>query len=117
MRSLGWLAAGSLLLHGWLPILLQVSLLTSEPDGQGHPHHAGTAAPAAAPAGKSPQCPLFHSAICLCATFAKLLSPLGAPAVAQSLAFAARRRRWPHQRAPRPPRQLLFEARAPPASA
>jgi hypothetical protein len=117
MRSLGWLAAGSLLLHGWLPILLQVSLLTSEPDGQGHPHPTGTAAPAAAPAGKSPQCPLFHSAICLCATFAKLIPAPRTPAVVRAAVCPGRRRRWPYQRAARPPRQLPFEARAPPVSA
>ena len=117
MRLFGWLAAGSLLLHGWLPILLQVSLLASAPGGPGHAHHAGTADPTAAPTGKSPECPLFHTAVCLCAIFAKLLSPPGAPAVARSSAFAARRRRWPRQRPPRQGRQLLFDARAPPASA
>jgi hypothetical protein len=115
MRLLGWLAAGSLLLHGWLPILLQVSLLASEPGGQGHAHHAGTADPVAAPAGKSPECPLFHSAICLCATFAKLLPAARAPAVARGPAIGARRRCWPRPMPPRQPRQLLFDARAPPA--
>jgi hypothetical protein len=112
---LGWLAAGSLLLHGWLPILLQVSLLSSAPDG--HPHHAGPAAPAPAPAGKSPQCPLFQSAICLCATFAKLLPAPRAPVVVSAAVCAARRQRWPRAMPPRQPRQLPFEARAPPVSA
>jgi hypothetical protein len=114
---LGWLAAGSLLVHGWLPILLQVSLLTSEPDGHGHPHHTGTAAPATTPAGKGAECPLFHTAICLCATFTKLLPARGAPAVVRASVRGARRLRPPRPMPPRQPRQLLFEARAPPASA
>jgi hypothetical protein len=118
-RLLGWLAAASLLVHGWLPILLQVSLLASEPGGHGHVHDTGTAdaAPGAAPSGKTPECPLFHSAICLCATFAKLLPAPGAPAVARAPALAARRRCWRRRRPPRQGRRLLFEARAPPASA
>jgi hypothetical protein len=117
MRLLGWLAAGSLLVHGWLPILLQVSLLTSEPDGHGPSHHAGAPAPAAAPGGKSPECPLFHSAVCLCATFAKLLPAARAPEVVRASVRRARRQRWRRPMPPRPPRQLLFEARAPPVSA
>jgi hypothetical protein len=117
MRSLGWLAAGSLLLHGWLPILLQVSLLTSEPDGHGHPHHTGTAAPATTPGGKGAECPLFHSAICLCSTFAKLLLAPRAPEVVRAFVRGVRRQRWRRSKPPRQTRHLLFEARAPPASA
>jgi hypothetical protein len=120
-RLFGWLAAASLLVHGWVPILVQVSLLASEPVGHGHVHVAGradrAAAPGAAPSGKSPECPLFHGTICLCATFAKLLPAPGAPAVARAPALAARRRRRPRGRPPRQGRRLLFDARAPPASA
>jgi hypothetical protein len=117
----GWLAAASLLLHGWLPILLQVSLLASEPGGHPHVHDAGTAdgaaAPGAAPSGKSPECPLFHGVICLCAAFAKLLPAPGAPALARAPALAVRWRRRRHRGPPRQGRRLLFDARAPPASA
>ncbi len=113
-RYLGWLAAFLLLVHGWLPILLQVLLLASAPAAYGHGHHAGRAADV--PAGKSPQCPLFHSAICLCATFAKVLPPPSAPAATRGPAFEARRRRWPRQRPAPQRRQLRFDPRAPPAS-
>jgi hypothetical protein len=115
LRLLGWLAAGSLLLNGWLPVLLQASLLASAPGA--HADHAGTTDPAAAPAGKSPECPLFHSAICLCATFAKLLPAPRAPVVSSAPVLGARRRRWPRWRPRQQGRQLLFDARAPPASA
>ena len=88
-RLLGWLAAAALLLNGWLPILLQGSLQAAAAGGHGHGHHAA-AAPGAAPSGKGPECPLFHSAICLCATFAKLLPAPTGPSPARPFATPVR---------------------------
>jgi hypothetical protein len=71
-----------LLLHGWLPIVLQVQLTAPEAAGHahhgsaaGHAHHgsAAGAKPPRVPSGEGPECPLFHGAICLCAAFVKLL--------------------------------------------
>jgi hypothetical protein len=97
-----------------LPILLQVSLLAAEAGGHGH--HAGAAGAAAAPApsGESPECPLFHGAICVCATFAKLLPAPGGPTPARPSATRSARRRCGGPRLPRQRRTVLFDARAPP---
>ena len=121
---LGWLAIVSLLLHGWLPIVLQVHLAAIEvhrappevhlaaPEVNRHAHFAD----AVAPSGEGSECPLFHSAICLCAAFVKLLAASGAPV--SGIATAARRRRGrvPARRLSRPRPALLFAARAPPVS-
>jgi hypothetical protein len=114
---LGWLAAASLLLHGWLPILVQVSLVGDAIPPSEHAHHAGAAdAPGPVPSGEGPECPLFHGAICLCATFAKLLSPAGGPAPGALRKATGKRDRVPDRRRARPRRALPFEARAPPRS-
>jgi hypothetical protein len=113
----GWLAIASLLLHGWLPIVIQAQLVAPEAGGHAHrANAAGAAAPAAVPSGEGPECPLLHSAICLCSAFVKLLPAGGA--FAPGVAFAARRRRsrFPASRPSRPRPALLFDARAPPVS-
>jgi hypothetical protein len=109
---LAGLAAASLLLHGWLPILLQVSVLAPAAGAHGHAAHAR----GAAPPGKSPECPLFHGAICLCASFAKLLPAPAGPAPARLPATRAARRRRAVRRPPPRRRTALFDARAPPRS-
>jgi hypothetical protein len=113
----GWLAIACLLLHGWLPLIIQAQLVVLEAGGHAHrANAAGAAAPAAVPFGEGPECPLFHSAICLCAVFAKLLPTCGP--FAPGAAFAARRRRsrLAASRPSRPRPALLFDARAPPVS-
>jgi hypothetical protein len=113
----GWLAVASLLLHGWLPIVIQAQLVAPEAGGHAHrANAAGAAAPAAVPSGEGPECPLLHSAICLCAAFAKLLPAGGA--LSPGVAYAARRQRnrFPAQRPSRRRPALLFDARAPPVS-
>jgi hypothetical protein len=113
----GWLAVAALLLHGWLPIVIQVHLIAPGADGHGHPGNAIAAvAPPAVPSGEGPECPLFHSAICLCATFVKLLPAPGAPASGAAFAARDRRSRFPARRPSRPRPALPFDARAPPAS-
>jgi Protein of unknown function (DUF2946) len=123
-RPVCWLVAIAILLHGWLPILLQASLLSAEArthgDGQAHhAHHAGAPAhstPDPAPARKGPECPVLHSAVCLCAVLVKVLPP---PVVVAPLAAATARRaggRFPAQRPRRQARAAPFEARAPPFS-
>jgi hypothetical protein len=123
-RPVGWLVALALLLHGWLPILIQVSVLSVEASAHGdshahHAHHAGAPAhgvPDPAPAGKGLDCPVLHGAICLCAVLVKVLPPpvIAVPFVA-AMARAARGR-YPARRAPRQRQVALFEARAPPVS-
>jgi hypothetical protein len=121
----GWLAVAALLLHGWLPIVLQVQL--TAPEAAGHAHHgsaaghahngsAASAKPPRVPSGEGPECPLFHGAICLCAAFVKLLQT---PALAAPLVAAPVRRARGRFAAGRPPRQRraeLFDPRAPPSS-
>jgi hypothetical protein len=112
----GWLALASLLLHGWLPIVIQAQLVAPEAGGHAHRANAATAAPAAVPSGEGPECPLFHSAICLCAAFVKLLPAWGAFAPGVALAARRRRSRFPGSGPSRPRPALLFDARAPPVS-
>jgi hypothetical protein len=123
-RRVGWLVAIAILLQGWLPVVLQASLLAAEAsahgDSQGHhAHHAGAPAqsvPEPAPAGKGPECPVLHSAVCLCAVLVKVLPP---PAVGAVLAPATTRRARGRFRSEKPRRKdcaAPFEARAPPFS-
>jgi hypothetical protein len=116
-RLIGWLAAVSLLVHGWLPILLQVHLAAAEVGG--HAYHANAAdgaAPSQVPSGEGPECPLFHGSICLCATFVKLLSAPGASTPVAASVVRDKRGRFPASRPPRQRPNLLFDARAPPVS-
>jgi hypothetical protein len=123
-RLVGWLVAIAILLQGWLPVLLQASLLAAEAsahvDSQAqHAHHAGAPAqnvPEPAPVGKGPECPVLHSAVCLCAVLVKVLPP---PAVGAVLAPATTRRardRLPSGKLRRKDYAASFEARAPPFS-
>jgi hypothetical protein len=112
----GWLAIASLLLHGWLPIVIQTELVAPEAGGHAHRANAGAAAPVAVPSGEGSECPLFHSAICLCAAFVKLLPAGRAPSAGAALAARRRRSRLPASRPSRPRPALLFDARAPPVS-
>ena len=112
----GWLAVASLLLHGWLPIVLQVHLAAPEASMQAPHAHSADATPAAVPSGEGSECPLFHSAICLCAAFVKLLPPSGASVPGVAAAARHRRGRFPASRLSRPRPALLFAARAPPVS-
>jgi hypothetical protein len=106
------------MLYGWLPILLQVSLVSGHLDGHADRQFEGaaldTTETAPARPGRSQECPLFHGAICLCAAFAKLLPAAGAPARVAALAARGARRRFPAGRSPRPRPALLFDARGPP---
>jgi hypothetical protein len=120
-RPVGWLVAIAILLQGWLPVLLQASRLAAEASAPGdsqahHAHHAGAPAqsvPEPAPAGKGPECPVLHSAVCLCAVLVKVLPP---PAVGAVLAPAPTRRARDRFRSEKPrqkDRAAPFEARAP----
>jgi hypothetical protein len=109
----GWLAVASLLLHGWLPIVIQIHL--SDPQAPAS-SHSGNGTDASAPSGEAPECPVFHSAICLCATFVKLLPAPGALVPGAAFAARDRRGRFPARRPSRPRPPLPFDARAPPAS-
>jgi hypothetical protein len=114
-RLVGWLAAVSLLLHGSLPIVLQVHLAGPAAGGHAeHGHAASAAAPPSVPSNEGPECPLFHSAICLCAAFVKLLPAPAASALGPAFAARRRRSRFPAQRPWRRRPALLFDARAPP---
>ena len=118
---LGWLVAIAILLHGWLPILLQVSLLTAEAGAQahGHAHHAGAPAPTTphpGPTGKAPECRVLHSAVCLCAVLVKVLPPpVVAVPVAAAMATPARGR-FAADKPSRRRRAAPLGARAPPVS-
>jgi hypothetical protein len=123
-RPLGWLVAIAILLHGWLPVLLQSALATAQAEVHGdsyahHAHHADAPAqpePDPAPADKGPECPLLGSAVCFCAVLVKVLP---APAIEVPLAAAMARRARGRFPAPRPRRHVRaapFEARAPPFS-
>jgi hypothetical protein len=123
-RLVGWLVAISILLQGWLPVILQASLLAAEASAHGdsqahHAHHAGAPAqgvPEPEPTGKGPECPVLHSAVCLCAVLVKVLPP---PAVGAVLAPATTRRARDRFRSEKPRRKdcaAPFEARAPPFS-
>jgi hypothetical protein len=113
----GWLAVASLLLHGWLPIVIQIQLVAPEAGGHAHSGNAvAAAAPSGAPSGAGPKCPVFYSAVCLCATFVKLLPAPGALVPGAAFAARDRRGRFPARRPSRPRPPLPFDARAPPAS-
>jgi hypothetical protein len=118
-RRVGWLAAASLLLHGWLPVVLQASVMAGKAEGRYSPDapicSAALASTASAPQPtRGPECPVTHAPVCLCAIFASLLAPDPAtPVPSEAVRGAGRRlptRRLGHSR-PVP----LFEARAPPA--
>lgn len=115
----GWLVAISMLVHGWLPVLLQASFVSAAAVSHAHDHHADApaqTAPDAAPTGGGQECPVLGGAICLCAAFVKLLQT---PALAAPLAAAPVRRARGRFAAGRPRRQrraALFDPRAPPSS-
>jgi hypothetical protein len=117
-RLFGWLAAASLLAHGWLPIVLQASLAGHD-GGARHAHHghliheAAVAAPDLRRSGHGQECPIFHDPICLCAVFVSFLMPANAPVPAPAVVQGTRRR-WPRPPARRPLPVVLIKARAPP---
>jgi Protein of unknown function (DUF2946) len=118
-RRFGWLAAVSLLLQGWLPILLQVAMVAghgNDWDPQDTPICSAAAAVAAASPRptRGPECPVTHDRICLCAIFANLLTPELGPAPTPPLVVRRARRRPPAQRPVRSRPVAPFEARAPP---
>ena len=117
-RRCGWLVTLTLLLHGWLPVVLGAALGAEE--GAQRPV-AGvficsvTRAAAASRSTPVPVCPVTHDSICLCAIFVGCLSPESGPAVAPPMPVRAARLARP---VPAPARALpvaSFEARAPPA--
>jgi hypothetical protein len=141
-RLFGWLAATALLMHGWLPIVLQAALagghggshvehhghLTHEPaaaapdPGRSGPEPdsipASTSLNAATPhdlrrSGDNRECPILHDPICLCAIFVSLLMPASGLVPAPGVVHSALRRR-PRSPPRRCRRVMLFEARAPP---
>jgi hypothetical protein len=137
-RAIGWTVAIAILLNGWLPILFQAAFVAAESDARDsiHAHHADHASadhakhahhtndahasaqpePAPAPTSKGPECPVLHSAVCLCAVLIKVLP---APIATGVLAAATARRvrvRLPEQRPRRSVGVAPFEARAPPSS-
>jgi hypothetical protein len=112
-RLIGWLAVASLLLHGWVPIVIQIHLADPEAGAYAHSRNGPHAS---VPSGEGPECPLLHSAICLCATFVKLLPAAGAPAPGVAFGARDRRGRFPARRPSRPRPALPFDARAPPGS-
>jgi hypothetical protein len=116
-RRLGWLAAVSLLLHGWLPVVLGASLVAAHGGDRYAPDVPICAAAATSPRpAPGPVCPVSHDPICLCAVFASLLAPELGPAPAPPLAIRDARRRS-RTRSPASSRPVaLFEARAPPHS-
>jgi hypothetical protein len=122
-RPVGWLVAIAILLQGWLPVLLQASLLAAEASAPGdsqahHAHHAGAPAqsvPEPAP-GKGPECPVLHSAVCLCAVLVKVLPPPAVGAVPAPATTRRARDRLPSEKPRRKDCAAPFEARAPPFS-
>jgi hypothetical protein len=119
-RRFGWLTAVSLLLHGWLPVVLQASV-TGAQAGHQDPTYvpicsaavAGDAA-ASRPA-RGPECPVTHDPICLCAIFASLLAPDPGPTPAPPPVVRGAGRRFPRPRPLRSRPFAPFAARAPPA--
>ncbi len=121
-RRLGWLAAASLLLQGWLTVVLQVAMVAghgADRDAQDTPICSAAVAVAAASSRptQGPECPITHDPICLCAIFANLLAPELGPAPTAPVAIRGARRRLRTQRRIRPRPVAPFEARAPPALA
>jgi hypothetical protein len=121
-RWLGWFAAASVLLQGWLPVVVQASLLPSH-RGERYAHDipicsATTAAAATVPRpGQAPKCPVTHGAICLCAIFVSLLAPEPGPAPGPPPAIRSARRRLPTRLPVRSLPITPFGARAPPVFA
>jgi hypothetical protein len=115
-RLFGWLAAASLLAHGWLPIVVQASLAGSH-GGDRHArqaaHEPAVAAPDLRRSGHGQECPIFHDPICLCAIFVSFLVPAREPVPAPVVIRSARRR-TPRPQLTRPRPVALFKARAPP---
>ena len=115
-RRLGWLAAASLLVHGWLPVVLGASLVAGDGGDRYAPDVPICAAAAASPRpSRGPECPVTHDPICLCAIFASCLTPESGPALAPPPALRSARRRLPTRRPVRSRPVAPFEARAPPA--
>ena len=77
-RRLGWLTAASLLVHGWLPVVLGATLVASHGgDRYAPPDVPICAAAAASPRpSRGPECPVTHDQICLCAIFVGALTPV-----------------------------------------
>lgn len=107
-RLFGWLAAISLLVHGWLPVVLQGYLAADHAA-----YRLAEAGPDLRRSGHGQECPVFHDPICLCAIFVTFLMPASAPVPAPGIVRSARRRRF-KSRPRRHRRGALFEARAPP---
>jgi hypothetical protein len=122
-RPVGWLVAIAILLQGWLPVLFQASLLAAQASAHGdsqahHAHHAGAPAqsvPEPKPARKGPECPVLHSAVCLCAVLVKALPPADGGAVLAPATTRRVRDRFPSEKR-RTDCAAPFEARAPPVS-
>jgi len=111
-RRFGRLAATSLLLHGWLPVVLAAPTTDA---GDVPICSAPTVAPAASPrSGHGPECPFSHGPICLCGLFAQVLGPEPAPMPAPPSATGSARQRRPTRISVRSRPGPLFEARAPP---
>ncbi len=116
-RRLGWLTAASLLVHGWLPVVLGATLVASHGgDRYAPPDVPICAAAAASPRpSRGPECPVTHDPICLCAIFVGALTPDSGPALAPPPALRSARLRLPNRPPVRSWPVALFEARAPPA--
>jgi hypothetical protein len=118
-RRLGWLTAVALLLHGWLPVVLQTSRIGAQAgvrDPSDVPICSAAAAGAAVASrpARGPECPVTHDPICLCAIFASLLAPDLGPAPAPPPAVRGARRRLSTRRPARSRPLSPFEARGPP---
>jgi hypothetical protein len=117
-RRLGWLTAASLLVHGWLPVVLGATLVASAGGDRYGPDVPICSAAAAPPRpSRGPECPVTHDQICLCAIFTSCLTPESGPALAPPAALRSARLRLPTRPPVRSWPAARFEARAPPASA
>jgi hypothetical protein len=119
-RRVGWLAALSLLLHGWLPVVLQASVTAGKAERRHSPDppicSAAVASAATAPQpARGPECPVTHDPVCLCAIFASLLAPGPGATPGPPPAVRGARCRLPTRRPGRSRPIPPFEARAPPA--
>jgi hypothetical protein len=111
-RVFCWLAAASLLAHGWLPVLLQASLAEHQGgarQGQnGHLTHEDAATvPDLSRSDHRQKCPIFHDPICLCAIFVSFLMPANGPVPAPGVARSARTRGADHQSTAASPARFL----------
>jgi hypothetical protein len=109
-----------LLLHGWLPVVLQASVVAGKVEGRYSPDapicSAAVAGAATAPQPtRGPGCPVTDDPICLCAIFASLLAPDPGPTPAPPAAVRGARYRLPRRRPGRSRPVPPFQARAPPA--